>query len=217
MVKIKGIIGKRITLPILNMLKEHLRVTCKVAELFKKAIETKIEGENPESIIRQIAKLENKADEIRRRIASELTRGVLPPLSGEDLIHLTRRVDQVTDWINEAARFLALVEHIRCEELAEKILNLTSIMLENVRALDEALETLEKNIRDAVEKCNFVERIEHEADMAYMDAMKVLVKTRLEAGEMIVLERMIVAIENACDSCENASDILKVIVTRVEK
>ncbi len=217
MVKIAGIIGKRITLPILNMLKEHLRVTCRVAELFKEAIEAKVKGKNPEDIIKQIAKLENKADEIRRRIAFELTRGVLPPLSGEDLIHLTRRVDQITDWINEAARFLTLVERIQYRNLAEKILNLTNIMLENVKALDEALETLERDIKDTVEKCNLVEKVEHKADIAYMDAMKVLVRSKLEAGEMIILERMIVAIENACDSCENASDILKVIVTRVEK
>ena len=166
--------------------------------------------------IEMVVKYEEEADSVRRKIVEELARGILPPLSREDFIRLVERMDMVADWAKDIARILRIIPREQllglCKEcllIFLKYIRVTSIVLR------KAVEFMNKDFEKTLRYLNLIEKLEERADDSYLNCLKELEKTvGEETANVLLLEKLIEDLENLEDACEDASDVIKVIIIR---
>jgi len=166
--------------------------------------------------IEMVVKYEEEADSVRRKIVEELARGILPPLSREDFIRLVERMDMVADWAKDIARILRIIPREQllglCKEcllIFLKYIRVTSIVLR------KAVESMNKDFEKTLRYLNLIEKLEERADDSYLNCLKELEKTvGEETANVLLLEKLIEDLENLEDACEDASDVIKVIIIR---
>ncbi len=201
------------------MMLKHADMTLDVVNNLKEAISLKANGDEEGSLIRirAIDAKEHEADEMRRKIMEKLTEGVLPPISRQDLIHLARRLDYITDYAHEAARYLTYTD-LRDfpEDLKQSLIKLADETVNCVRATKEAIKALETDFKRCLELCNEVERIEVVCDGLYLELIGKLPAIKgVPCGLLLLIHDLIISIENVSDACENTVDVMKAVVIRV--
>ncbi len=102
-----------------------------------------------EATITRVSRMEEEADSIRRDIAIELTSGEIPPHERDDLLHLSRDVDWITDWAKESGRILlvAPVERLS-EDIAKKGLEMMSAVKETTTAVRMCIDQLSEKPKE---------------------------------------------------------------------
>ncbi|MFX1449364.1 MAG: TIGR00153 family protein [Promethearchaeota archaeon] len=168
-------------------------------------------------LVRRISELENEADEIRRTIMLDLTKGELTPGVREDLAHLIKRLDSVANNINASARRFSLLTKDAITPICKELKEMSKITLECVKILGQTIETQlggsSPVIFDSVARIN---RLEHEVDQINMQ-----IKTKLLSIEQsyspfvaITLYELINVFENITDGAEETADFIKIINVR---
>ncbi|HDI73761.1 MAG TPA: DUF47 family protein [Candidatus Korarchaeota archaeon] len=204
--------------PTFSMMLEHANLTINVIRSLRDAISLRARGEKESSLrkIRQIDAVEHEADQLRRRIMAKLTEGVLPPISRQDLVHLTRRLDYITDYAHEAARFLTYIDLAKMpDDLKEGIIKLAEETLRCAEATREAVKEIGSDFSKCLELCDEVERIEVVCDNLFQDLIGKLPCIRnLPAGLLLLVHDLILSLENVSDACENTIDVMRAVVIR---
>ena len=204
--------------PAFNMMLEHVNVTLGVVNDLKEAISLRMKGDKEGSLrmIRQIDAKEHEADELRRKIMVKLTEGVLPPISRQDLVHLARRLDYITDYAHEAARYLMYIDLNQLPEDVNKgLMKLAEETLRCAEATREAVNALEKDFSKCLELCDEVESIEVVCDNLFLDLIGKLPCIRdTSPGLLLLVHDLIISMENISDACENTVDVMKAVVIR---
>ena len=200
---------KEVYLKIINHASLCAEATVKL-RLFLKGLE--MEKWNVQ-LLNDIHSLEREADKLRRSILEELSRSRLPPLIREDFVRLTERVDMVADWIKEAARILRALYPIQVPPtLLKSLIKLSEYCVGTSTLLKVALESTSKDYKKAFEVAKKVEDLEDKADSVYIGALRILARENPPAN--VLFERLIDAIENAVDSCEDSTDVLEGMIVR---
>ncbi|MEM3755019.1 MAG: DUF47 family protein [Candidatus Bathyarchaeia archaeon] len=214
-------IAKKRNEKIIEMMNKHLELTAKTLDKLIDAYMLKVKGieEEAKKSVEEIGEIERKADEIRREIAIELTKSEIPPSERADLMHLNRRLDMITDWANGAARILAIIQ---LNNISNVLTNLGMEMIELARdctySVKKCLNKLLKNVKDALDSADEVERLEEKIDEKYLDVRKMYVsleEPNVKASEAVLITQFFDAVEQVADSCENTIDLVRVIAIRL--
>jgi len=204
--------------PVLDMMIEHASLTVRAVESLRDAVVAMRSGDSglAGEKLSEVAEAEERADALRREIMARLTGGVLPPLSRQDVIHLARRLDMVTDWAREASRFLSAIDFSWLpEEFAEELVSFAGVDVECVSTLSRAVSSVASDFDECMEACDRVEVLEREADRIYVDLHAKLVGVEgLSPGAAVVVSGFIRGLEGVADSSEDAVDVLRTIVIR---
>ncbi len=210
--------GKRREMKALEMIQRHLALTMNIVEDLERAIRAATENKEEEMkvFISRVTEAEREADGLRREVMQELSRGELPPLDREDLMHLVKRVDMVADWSRESTRVLNAIPRGSFPEALKKA------SLEMVAGVKECAFTLRKCVNQLTEKpeealraADEVERLEERVDDLYESARILLGRnTTMSVGVAILMSQLLDAIEMTADWCENTCDQVRVIVVR---
>ncbi len=167
--------------------------------------------------ISRIASIEEEGDSLRRQILARLSRSEVPARDAEMLARLARRTDLIIDQIKNTA--LAIRVAVEGGEevpsgLEEVLREMTSRLARETEAVASAIRSATTSLEDAKSQIDRVESIEHEIDLLYYEA-----KARLpESGSVrsaILLNDVINEVEYAADLCEDATDVLSVLVVRL--
>ena len=197
---------------ILREIDEHMNLCLKATEKLLEAVEGTFLGRDAEKSIKKVTIIEANADDIRRGIVRELSEGILPPMNKEDLIRLTWKQDKVANWAKESAEILRLLKESELsEELVEAFVELATLNIEGVRALQDVLKLLFDDWKQAVEKCKVVEDKETDIDLQYQRTLELLMKSNLDAGTLMIANELARTLENLGDDCEDTSDLMKVV------
>jgi len=200
------------------MMLEHVNMTLDVVNDLREAILLRVEGDKEGSLrkIRQIDTKEHEADELRRRIMVKLAEGVLPPISRQDLVHLTRRLDYITDYAHEAARYLMYIDlTIFPEDVNRGLVKLAEETFRCAQAIKDAVRALETDFSRCLELCDEVERIEVVCDNLFLDLIgKLPCMRNIPAGLLLLVHDLIISMENISDACENTIDVMKAVIIR---
>ncbi len=200
------------------MMLEHVNMTLGVVNDLREAIQLRVEGDKEGSLrkIRQIDAKEHEADELRRRIMAKLTEGVLPPISRQDLVHLTRRLDYITDYAHEAARYLMYIDLTKFpEDMNKGLVKLAEETFRCAQATKEAVKALETDFGRCLGLCDEVERIEVVCDNLFLDLIGKLPCIRnIPPGLLLLVHDLIISMENVSDACEDTVDVMKAVVIR---
>jgi predicted phosphate transport protein (TIGR00153 family) len=207
--------GKPPEMKVLDLIEKHQSLSLLAADNLKRAIEEKMAG-NEESCMNYIKKLNNaeeKADNVRRDIEKELASGILPPLSRADMARLTERLDHVPDWCKQTGRICEIISAEKLpENVKEVLLETTQMTNRCVHSLTNVVKLLYTNHELALDACNTVEILEHEIDNLYIETLRKFYESDLESSTLLLVNELAESLEMIGDSCEDAADLIRVVV-----
>ena len=157
--------------------------------------------------------IEREADALHHDILTKLSIEFITPIDQEDILRLVQIVDDVTDALDEVVLefYMYSVDEMPAEAPA-----LSKIVNRCVKALHEAAKELKNfkkpdTLRNLLVKVN---TIEGDADAAYVEAIHNLFKSTSDARKLISDKAIYESLENCCDLCEHASDVIEQIIIK---
>jgi predicted phosphate transport protein (TIGR00153 family) len=212
--------GDRRNETVLDMVHNHLELTEKAVKELYEMVEAVGDGStDKKKYYESISQHEMKADQIRRKMVTELSNRDLYATERDDLMSLVRAVDWVADWAREASRILVIIPFEKLPlEFKQAIANMCLENYNGVQILDNCIKALSINPKKALELADKIELSEENIDDLYAVVREMYVE--LEApeftrGAMILLNEFMNAIETVADWCENSADIARAIAIRV--
>ncbi len=166
---------------------------------------------------REVRKLEDEADNVKRKIIDDLSKGVFHPLDREDLSRLVLIGDDIADYIKATGRKLAiLIEsgYRFSDEITSYLLIIAENLIKAIKLLIEAIKALSESIEKTITYTHMIEEIEEKIDDIRDEALK---KILIECGEKftgycMLLKEALDDLEMASDRCEDTGDTLRTVV-----
>lgn len=157
--------------------------------------------------------IEQMADEIHHDILTKLSAEFITPIDQEDIVHLVQIIDDVTDALDEVVLDFYMFHVDKAPVDAPAFAQLVNRC---VKALHEAVKEL-KNFKkpETLRKLLVaVNSIEGEADSAFVEAIHNLFGAETESKVLIGNKAIYESLENCCDLCEHASDVIEQIIIK---
>lgn len=202
----------------LATIQRHLTITTGIVEDLEKALKAAVADNEKEKqeYIGRVAASEGEADNLRRRVMDEVSKGELAPADRSDLMDLVKKVDMVADWSRESTRILNALpmKHVPESIRDEFLVIVASVKLCTVY-LDRCVNRMMTKPEEALQAADAVERGEEKVDDIHEKARKLIGKEDLpRAGVAVLISQLFEAIEMIADSCEDACDQVRVIMIR---
>jgi len=214
---ILGWLGMEEEQSILKDAQKHVEETYKTVTYFAEAIKAFIQGDlNAKTVaIENVRQSEHQADVLRSKMVNELAESLLLPPDREDLMHFVQTLDKIADWTNGAARILGFIEHKLPENIFKNISSATELIVNAISKLKESISALTKNdLKKALQDCEEVDRIEHEADDQKKLLIESIIHAKLEPTSLLLSYQLAEYLEGVTDKIEDAADLIKVLAIK---
>lgn len=210
--------AKRKETKALESIQRHLALTTGIVEDLEKAIKAAVKGDVKEmqTSIDRVAKSENEADALRRKVMDEISTGELSPTDREDLMDLVKRVDMIADWSRESTRILGAIPmgHVP-SSIKDEFLEMVKSVKECAVSVQKCVNKMLTKPEEALQAADAVEREEERVDGIHEKARILIGKEDLpKAGAAILASQLFEALEMIADSCEDVCDQVRVIMVR---
>jgi predicted phosphate transport protein (TIGR00153 family) len=159
---------------------------------------------------KRIKDIEHTCDQLMHKITTKLNKSFITPFDREDIYGLSVALDDICDYIDAAARAMAMFDIKQSSEYATHLSRIIQSLSAEIHA---AVAMLHKpNGMNA----HFVEihRLENEADDVYFRAMGDLFKNSSNPVNIIKWKELYDILENATDRCESVANIIESIVLK---
>jgi predicted phosphate transport protein (TIGR00153 family) len=169
--------------------------------------------EYPNSSVTQadVKAIETRGDELTRELIQLLNTQYVTPFDREDIYELATAIDDVVDFIDEAADLLELYG---VESTTAHAVDQCRILVEAVEQLSLALNRL-KGVRGAQEALVELKRLEDEGDRVVHDAIAALFRDdRIDPLIVIRWKDIYEALERALDSAEHAANVVANVLVK---
>ena len=160
--------------------------------------------------LRDVVVCEQEGDRITHDIINRLNQTFVTPFDREDIIALASGFDDIVDFIEEVADFLALY---RIEAPMEQSQQLAHILREACRQIAQAVPRL-RGFKDIHQFTVEVNRYENEGDRVVRDALASLFEAGIDPMMVIRWKDIFERLEDAIDACESTANILEGIVIK---
>ncbi|MEM2933952.1 MAG: DUF47 family protein [Halobacteria archaeon] len=167
-----------------------------------------------EKEVQEMIALEKEADEMKRLILNELSRGGIYPVNREDLLNLVRSLDDIANMAVGAAYRILLRKFKLNEEMKQNLLELAREDVVIVKKLRESLLAMRPSMRKAIELSHAVEEIEERADAIYRKLYKNLFDMETDFKTFYQLREIIVRLEEIADKAEETAEIVRLIAIK---
>ena len=163
-----------------------------------------------EGLLEQIVEAEHEGDRITHEIVKRLNSTFVTPIDREDIYGLATQMDDIADFIEEAADFLGLYQ---IEAPMEQATALTKVLVASCEQLAQGLENL-SSFKDLDKYWIEIHSLENEGDRISRDAVASLFSNGIDPMVVIRWKDMFAVLEEAIDSTETAAQILEGIVIK---
>ncbi len=157
--------------------------------------------------------IEHAADQQRHDIMTKLSSEFITPIDQEDIIRLVQIIDDVTDALDEVVLEFYMFDIQNMPEFAPEF---SKIVNKCVKGLYSAVQEL-KNFKkpDTLRKLLVeVNMIEGEADDLFVNAIHQLYRKETTYKELSSNKEVYESLENCCDLCEHAADVIEQVVMK---
>lgn len=158
----------------------------------------------------EIKRIEVEADRITHALFTRLNQTFVTPLDPEDLHSLGSALDDVLDYIEDAAFRLTAY---RVNPVPEGVAELTAIIYSCCQTLQKAvgkLKTSQNNLDDCIE----INRLENQADELVRKLVTRLFEEETDAIVLIKHKEIYEVLEATTDRCEDVADVLQTVVVK---
>jgi uncharacterized protein Yka (UPF0111/DUF47 family) len=161
-------------------------------------------------IAAEIKKVEHDGDAIVHVINQRIDTSFVTPLDREDIHLLAKRLDNVIDLINGAARRVVMFRVTESRpggaEMADILVRASKEILQSVGDVTRRVAMLEHG--------RSMKALEQEGDVLYAECVGALFAYDLPAIEVIKWKEIFDALEHAIDECEDVSNVLESIALK---
>jgi predicted phosphate transport protein (TIGR00153 family) len=204
---------------------EHAEKVKECAWAFQQAMECHVSDRcrQFEELRQEVSKLENQADNIKRRIRGHLPIGTLMPVSKFQLFRYLREQDQVLDSVKDALNWISYRSEPGIPpELEKYVFLLVDAVIDPLEELSRMVagaklyfETYSEKQRVAVKE--IIRRVraqEHEADKAEAEIKRRVFNMDIDPVTVFHMVRLAETIGSIADHAENAGDMMRAMLAR---
>ena len=161
-------------------------------------------------LARDIVICEQEGDRITHDIIQRLNQTFVTPIEREDILDLASALDDIVDFIEEVADYLALY---RIEAPMEQAQQLARILHQSCREVNNAIPRLRTfgDIRHFTVEIN---RLENDGDRKVREALASLFERGIDPMMVIRWKDIFERLEEAIDSTERAANILEGVMIK---
>jgi uncharacterized protein len=167
----------------------------------------------PEDSVAQIAAikaLEHEGDRFTHEIIDLLNRTFVTPFDRDDIYRLASALDDVCDWIDEAAHNLVVFGVVKVPDSARRQ---ADVILRAAGHLDVAVGRLD-GFKNSKSELIALRELEDEGDELLRAAVAELFRTEQDPVSIIRWKDIHETLEGAVDALENAADVLEAILVQ---
>jgi predicted phosphate transport protein (TIGR00153 family) len=157
-----------------------------------------------------IREAEHEGDRLTHEVINLLNRTFVTPLDRDDMYRLASAIDDVCDHIDEAADNIDLYE---VKDVPARAQEQADVLYRAASRLHEAVELLEGH-GDSQKQLHALRELEDEGDRLSREAIADLFRSGQDPLTIIRWKDIHEQIEEACDACENAADVLEAILVK---
>ena len=167
-----------------------------------------------EKAIERLFGIEEEVDVLRRAVFEELTRGNLPAVEREDIMHLVKRLDMMADHVKDSARNVKVLLHSEVpEEIWKAFCEMAVGLSKTAAVLRDSLKKLGDDPSKARAISEKVEDEENKVDQKFLEIKSLLLKNgeTMGAAVLILLKDLLDSMEEAADSCADTGDYIRIL------
>jgi predicted phosphate transport protein (TIGR00153 family) len=161
-------------------------------------------------LLTDILKAEQEGDKLTHDIIRRLNTTFVTPIDREDIYGLATQLDDVVDYIEEAADFMGLY---RIEAPMDQAQVLAEILVKSCEQLYGLLQNL-RGFKDLEHYWIEIHRLENDGDRVYRDAVASLFADRVDPMVVIRWRDVFLRLERAIDATETSANIVEGIVIK---
>lgn len=162
-------------------------------------------GEDVDRKARRLKDIEHTGDEITHEIFRMLNRAFVTPLDREDISRLASALDDVVDWIEEAARRIQLYRIGVAPPLARQ---LGCLIADQARQIAGIMPVLETGKYDELERAiHEIHRLENEADDLLAQALATLYDDVVDIPQLVRAMHWCDVFQIMEDATDKAEDV----------
>lgn len=196
---------------------EHLERVDESLRFFIQSLNAYVQDQDIEEADRfalETHKSEGRADDVRRRVETQLLSGALMPTSRRDILRLVEEVDRLANAAENALDHL-LIQRIDIPyELRPAILEITNKSETIFDHVKEAIGNLFHQMEAALEHTQQIEHIEGEIDHIERKALKQLFALDLDLAHKLQVNNFVRSVVELSDRAEDLSDHIELMVAQ---
>lgn len=169
--------------------------------------------QNPRDAVRiatEIKRVEHDGDAIVQVVNQRIDTSFVTPLDREDIHLLAKRLDNVIDLINGAARRVVM---FRITESRAGGVEMANILVRASKEIMSSVGDVTKRVA-VLENGRSMKALEEEGDALYAECVGGLFANEMPAIEVIKWKEIYDALEHAIDECEDVSNVLESIALK---
>ena len=206
-------------------IQKHVDKLKECASAFQQAIECHISSKCKtfEELRQEVAKLESKADAIKRNIREDLSKRAMLPLDKFELLMYLVEQDQVIDAMEDTLDWISYRSEPGIpNELEKDFIHLVDVVIDPVEKLSNMIFEARKYFKYFSEKQRVIVkdivrnlcRQEHEADKVEDMIKEKVLNMTTDPVTVFHLFRLAIIIGSIADHAENAGDMMRAMVAR---
>ena len=164
--------------------------------------------ENVKERVGIINDLEHQGDAITHQIFEQLHRSVITPFDREDIALLAHSLDDVSDFVHEAADAMLLY---KVERPTGRAKELVDIVVQAAAEVEKAVSEIHDRAgrKHLIERCVEINRLENIGDSVFRSAMAELFDDSTDFAGLIKWREIYTHMESVIDRCEDIANILE--------
>lgn len=193
------------------LLTEQAAFCVQASLLLEQSIE-QFDANRTEAIHQQMHEIEHNADLLHHDILKRLYTEFITPIDQDDILRLVQIIDDVTDALDEVTMDFAMYNIRTLPKGADTFAKLVTTCVKQLHTAVSELKNFKKpeQLRTHIIEIN---NAESEADAIYTDAIHTLFAAdNIDAATLISSHKILDSLENCCDLCEHAADVIEQII-----
>jgi hypothetical protein len=162
------------------------------------------------SLAQEIEACETAGDRATQEVMRRLNASFVTPIDREDIIRLGSTIDDIVDFIDEAAGYLIVY---RVEAPMAQAQELAAVLVDATRHLARAIRLMSR-LEDIDEPAAEVHRLENQGDQILRHAIASLFEARIDPMVVIRWKDIFERLEDAIDATERAMYVLQSIIIK---
>lgn len=183
-------------------------VLIRTAECFREFLES---SGDPKTYSVRLKDLEHEADRVTHEAMALLHRSFITPLERGDLRRLILALDNIVDYLDDAARRMALYD---VGQMLPEVCPMGRVIVDLANAVAAAVHDL-RNLRKknhVLDHCIEIQRLENVGDHLHHIALSSIFKNGMDPLTVIKWKEIVDLIELAMDACEDVAHVIEGIV-----
>lgn len=204
---------------IVSLSQAHLTLTTACVHRMVGAVKAFAEDlETAQELIKELDKTETEADQLKKEITIELSKGALEPAAREDLLNLVKGADRIADDAHDCGRIVSILDFRKLTNPTRRVLiEMSAAVGDCANNLKDGVSVLMQSPLESLGFADKVDEAEAMADRHYYDGLVELSKLKsaeLYAGQVSLYASLLSMLEDTADSCQDMADLLRMVVIR---